>query len=485
MPIKLINTPENFLDIEINENIENVDISIDFSGSNISKDLLNYSILIKFDSSKEDKNYSNKFKEITGLKFSPYDYKNNTYKFFTSKYTSPNKEVRLNILKEILNSCEEQVLINKINEAKSNEYFDNNFHKIKTFETDDLICVPIKDLNSIAAIPKRFLNTDGFSKYRKISSDFKKHESLNLETLEILKAEAPNYFKPNSSIFLIDKTRLYDFMNVVEHDNKEKENFTEAQLKIGQNENLSRFNITEKNPFDLKINYIEEGGYFDFYCKGYIDSFSPFGDMAPKSCLARLALNYILLTDNENLPDISQSWDIKVDGAYKVNFKCLATSSNRLKSLHVPADQFEKIKIIFDNYNKSKELFGREAKQIKIPYRSLSVESAAENYPFIHFNDDGKAYLIYQVRHSNINSKNDFMTLKGISINQSEVNDFLFNHPLSSKILEGTKYVLCGLTNEPTFSEQSKEELFSKTYEVYNLRNSLVTNEKPKRKMKI
>lgn len=483
MPIKITNLSDELIRNKIPEIEEGATVELSFYGS--SDNLVNFDIKIGFDYEREDKNYSTQLKELCEMKFIPYDYKTRVYHFYTSRYTKQNQEYRIQLLEDILNLTKKQILKNKETQNKTEDYFTNNFHKTSKFETDNLVCIPIKDEGKLIAIPKKFLNPEGFSKYRKVSSDYKKTDSLNVTNFEYLQKEAGKYFKPNTGFFVIDKKTFLEFMTFTQDELSAKESYVEEQKKVGDKIELNKYNINQKNPFDLKINYIEDKGYFEFYCKGFVDSITPFGDLNERGLLGRWALNFILGTNNEDFATERSYFDLKLTGKEKINLTCLPTSSAKERTLHIPADQYLKIEEIYNSYENEKKLWERNTVQIRLPFRSLNIEEVNDHYPFIYFKEDGQALFIFNTRHSNIKSKTDFMSLKGFEINKEEVHNFLFEHPFGEKILDGTKLVLCCLSQPGLLSEENKTSIFEKTYEMYKLRNELSKETTTRKKMKI
>lgn len=485
MKIKSTNIPSGFESIDLNRSIDGVEIKLDFHGTNLDKKLLNYTFIAKFDSKTESKEFSLKYREICGMPFTPYNYKTQEFNFYTSKYTPQDFNKRVEILNSLISLCEEQAKLNLEDSISAKNYFENNFKNLGVFEGDGVLCVPVASQKSIFAIPTKFLGTNEYAKLRKLSSDFKKMTDFPVEVVDEIKALTGDKIKPNSNAFIIGEELIEKFVNQITKEEDAKVVFKDEQVKIGKNLNLEDYEITYKNPFDLKIKYDKDNGYFDFYCKGYNDSLTPFGEMNPRNLLGKWALNFILSTEDENWATAKFYKELSPTEKYKINLKHLSGSSARDKSLLIPAEQHERIKLIFDNYQTQKNLWEREPSEVKLPFRSLGLEQNADFYPFIHFKEDGQALFVYNVRHSNVKSKSAFVKMIGFNISKEEVDEYLFNHPFSKDILAGSKYAMGCLNDSKTISDKENEEMFHKAYEAYKLRNELVTNLAPKRKFKI
>lgn len=485
MAIKLINYNESTFKVDKDLNIEGVDITLEFPALKKPNQLLEYSITVSFPDTLEDKKFTQEFKELCGLRFSPYDYKLKSYRFFTSKYVTQDNEYRAKILNDLLNASINQVEVFKVSQESAKKFYENEFPNLKPFKTEDLACIPVGEMNGIVAIPRKFLDPQKFANYRSISSEFKKADSLPIDILEYVTKESNIPFKSNTSYFFVGPEIFEKFMTKIQSDKDATEKYKQEQIKVGDGENLSQYDITEENPFNLKIKYNKEEGHFEFYCKGYVDTYSPFGDLTPKTLLGVWAKNFILCTSKEDLEGSDFHSEIYVDDKLALKLKTLGGSSAKNKSLLVPADEHLKIKEIYDNWQTEKNFWLREEKALRIHFRNLNIEDCASKFPFIHFEDNGNAMFVNNIRHSTVKSKSPFMTFRGISVTPKEVEFFLKEHPLSEKILRGTKYVVGCFNSEGLISEPVIEESFNKTYEKYKLTNELQATNTTRKKMKI
>lgn len=451
----------------------------------------------------ENKQFSKKIQEITKMPFPPYNYYEKKYFFYTSKYSGEledKKNILINLFEFLKNYKQEFLLENEESQKIEQQDKEQSF-ELKTINYS-LKYHP--QLKHYVLLLKNYVGNEKFFKFKEYSQYSGKIQNKSPITND-LKSIDSSFFGEKSvdkSYFIIHPFYYSRLKNIVLKEKNEEDLFFQIQKEESKKQDLSRFNIEENNLFKLKIKFIPENNWFEFYCKGY-DAPVYFNGFKPQRTLLSLFAINFLFTENYD-PEKNETFysdeDIVSDNQQKIHLNFIQGGSKKEKNLRVPATDWEQISKIYQNYQKIKELFGRPLKSIKILNRILNSDIISR-YPAIYFSENGKSFLIISSRQQNFSSfqelsnilentipKNKIpnVTLKGLSITKEETAYFLKEHIFAKHIFENTKDINIQLKEKiSNFSPEEKEKIWSSIWLDYELKNEVNINQQNKKRLKI
>lgn len=381
-------------------------------------------------SSRKDLEFSEKFMELTKMNFVAYDYKNYTYKYFTTPYVG-DTEYKKNLLKDIFSYLKEYEAEKKIVLESGQKDFNEHKEDLINTENDSLLVKYLPEEKMIAVILKGFAGKDVFSKlisaservivngaFPKSIRDYenqKKNEKdtpLNnkIEELNTVLQEEENYSKLKGKPFFIIKPQNYlaikSAIGLVEENKKEviKQLTEEQNTLLAKGVDFNSIEITEENDFNLYIKYNEEYKAYEFSCVGYnsiysngyyVSELKRHIDASPSSVLSVFAKNFIYgkYADEVKKEEIFPCEKILSNSLIETREAILMEKLDAKLNGNflIPAKEFDKLKQIYENYQGQKYLFDRENKKINIKGK-IAPHVSEDHAPSIYTN--GKEFLL-------------------------------------------------------------------------------------------
>lgn len=449
----------------------------------------------------ENKEFSKKIQEITKMPFPPYKFYEKKYLFYTSKWTGDleNKKEILKNLFQYLTAYEKEFIASN---QKYQETIKNDITNSVSLETIHYTLQYNKELKSYILLLKTFIGTDKYVQFKQSSNHIGKiadfssveyqkevHTPFDIDYSFFGKKE---YL--NKSYFVINPLYYLDVKNIILLDKEKENNFFEMQKKESEKQDLSKFDIEENNLFQLKIKFIPEKNWFEFYCKGYDEPSFYNGYKTNRKLLSLFAINFLLSEpyDSNIHENFYSDSDIVSDSKQKIQLTFIDGSDKRHKKMLVPATDWQQIEKIYHNYYEIQKLFGRPVKSIKITNTFFNFSD--NRYPSIYFSNKGENFLIISSRlqgYSNFQNIADQVkksksqqkpvaTLKGFSISKEEVDHFLNHHIFSEYIRQNTKEInIQTIAEKSNLSREEKEKIWTSIWLNYELNQS--TNNHKKR----
>lgn len=427
-----------FLDIDVPEfNLLQVKLRQDtyqtLNINEIESERHDFTLLINAEkiSSKKDLEFSEKFMEITKMNFIAYDYKGNTYRYFTTVNTG-DTEYKKNLLKNILTYLKEYENEKKLLLENSKKEFSSHKQEFDRIENDTLLVRYMPEEHLIAVVLKGYAGKDMFSKLASSSERslfdgknikslkdyelFKKYESIDesnkedkkinkqVEKFDEILKEEPNYKKLKGKSFFLFKPENYlvikQAIGLAENNKKEiVERLGESAKQLEQSGiNFKDIEITEENDFNFYIKYNEEYRAFEFSCSGYASMYSNEYYSSnlkrgisnnPTSILGVYAKNFIYgkYADDIKLENVEPCCFIKSTSLIETKEPILLEKLDQKinERFLIPVTEFKKLKEIKENYESVKYLFCRENKKISIKGKGLPSMSGGQT-PFVYTN---------------------------------------------------------------------------------------------------
>jgi len=381
-------------------------------------------------SSRKDLEFSEKFMELTKMNFVAYDYKNYTYKYFTTPYVG-DTEYKKELLKNIFDYLKVYEAEKKIDLAKGQKSFSENKEELLNAENEALLVKYLPQEKMIAVILKGFAGKDVFGKlvsaserivvdgsFPKSIRDYENYKKFDENTTinskieelnEVLKEEE-NYSKLKGKTFFIIKPENYmaikKAIGIVEENKKEviKQLTEEQNVLLEKGIDFKFIEITEENDFNLYVKYNDEYKAYEFSCVGYNSMYSNgyyvsemkrHIDASPSSVLSVFAKNFIYgkYEDDINKEDIVPCHQILSNSLLETRDAILMEKLDAKLNgkLLIPAKEFDKLKEIYENYQEQKHLFSRDNKKINIKGK-IAPNLPHDHAPAIYTN--GKEFLL-------------------------------------------------------------------------------------------
>lgn len=449
--------------------------------------------------------------QLFGMSFIPFNWESQTFTYYTSKYTGDDnfKKQQLNNIFDYLKEFEEKY---KIEKASSLAVFNKEKLVFNDYKDDEIVVKYHHGLDSFIVLATNFL---GKEKYSILANASKEKGSLESSQIESTFFDGL-YEHKNRSKKMYFMINSYDYEHVkklIEIKKEEVSQFLKEQTKVVEENKATFVSYEEKNIFGFKLKFDEEKKCFNFYCRGYAEPTSDYGEAPDRSLLARWALNFILSEEviDKNVPtnlDESEikethmhSYEIDLDNHLKVLLDIRKESSLREKSLWVPADNWERLEKMYHRFLKNNELFGREEKSIKLVEANFLLRGSSgvnlKTYPAIYLNEKGNAFFIYSYRSaiSRYTYEEDKVTIKktipasttmrGVPISFEELNNFLNNHPLSTHIKMNTIFLNSEIwmrdnNGNTLLTDEERQSAFDNIYMHAKIRNETATVKKAK-----
>jgi hypothetical protein len=492
LPIELITKVQRYRNSLTNEiEKEEYDYTISFS--------------MTYFHSSENKQFSKKIQEITKMPFPPYKYYEKKYLFYTSKYSGEledKKNILNNLFEFLKNYIQEFLLENEESQKIEQQDKEQSFE----IETINYSLKYHQQLKSYVLLLKNYVGSEKFFKFKEYSQYSGKIQNQSPISNDLKSLSIDSSFFGEKSVdksyFIIHPLYYSRLKNLVLKEKNEEDLFFQTQKEESQKQDLSRFNIEEDNLFKLKIKFIPENNWFEFYCKGYDAPVYYNGFKPQRTLISLFAINFLFTEsyDLEKNENFYADEDIFSDNQQKIHLNFIQGGSKKEKNLRVPATDWEQISKIYQNYQEIQKLFGRPLKSIKLLNRILNSDIISR-YPAIYFSDNGKAFLILSSRQQNFSNfqqisnllentipKNKIpsVTLKGLAITKEETAYFLKEHIFAKDIFENTKDINIQLKeNRSNFSSEEKEKIWSSIWLDYELKNEANINQQNKKRLKI
>ncbi len=437
-------------------------IKIELSELAIKKKSHDFKITIDLSSvfKTRDKDFEDAYKNIFKMNFASYDYKSKIYMYYSSGRDTleENKEkinqmfnklieIDLSFQEKIKNKSqnEEKILLldkelipyGQIVHLKQNfmvfyftkrvdqEVFSNLKNHAQYSRLIDKNSLNEKDVFNLL-IEKKLHHYECFKqitkKFDEIIKDIEpktidncKNNPLFLKFLNNLSYE---------NMMIIDPLE-FDFWNDLIKIEKSKmlEIFQDISIKeavIKQSFDLKSLEVKEDNVFDLSIEYLEEKKWFKISCKGLLESIDNFGRVNPIKNAAHWASNMLLVDEKTPLTSYYYKKDYHRD-VKALEFNFLPDSSRKNKENYLPVDEYEKVKILKENFEKEKQFFERPI--VKLKDYNIQMETF---FPYV--DSQGQAYFIIGKNRST--KEPEKCTLKGFKIKHEELLYLINQHPL-------------------------------------------------------
>lgn len=482
----------------------------------VSKDH-NFNLRIKSDISKAYKEkLDNELKNAFKMNWAPYDYHTKEYHYYTSKYIPENDKVER--LKATFQALKDFEVYYKEAVQESIELFNKDAIDKRSYLDHEVAVKFNEDKNCFVVVALRFL---GEGKYPLLANAAMKKGVISSTTYKEsgFFDEFINWDKQKKDLyyFEINPESYLEIRNFIEVKEKAKEIFQEKQLEILDTigkDNIAHFE--EENIFDLKVTYNEQLKMFEFYCKGYSEPQVYGNQVADRTLISFLAVNYLLskdLTDKE----IEENFERLENGEYtknnfiadrdleffdskkyKYNLKFEEESTKREKKLYLSLEYNDILKEIISNYEKNKDFFSRKVREIKIKNQNSVNASSYLNkkYPSIYLHDDGRCFYVLATRETyemlpgkvlktEVNEQGESVatrvskgrsasfTMKAIEITHAEALDYLYENPWKEHIESNSIYLNTELwmtnENKPQLNAQDRK----KSFDILLLNNKL------------
>jgi len=447
----------------------------------------------------EDKELSNRVKEICKLSFPPYYWREKSYRYYTSDRTGTIEDKK-NILNGLLNVLKDYELSKQDQFDDSNEVFNEDAKNKVKMESSELFMKFHEPTQKFVILAKDFLGSEKFAFLRKCSeysSQLFYPETLSNEnpfaiTPEFFAEELPNKKLEKKTYFIVNPSYYEEIKQHFLHEEKQQQDFVEKQKKISQENNLSQYDIETDNVFGLKVKFIPEHQCFEFYGKGYFENAGFNGQTSPRTLLGLWALNFIYSDDfNSNDIDRYSPPEMYVDKK-KIDMQEVKGGTKREKNIRIPASEWPQIKKIKENFEIEMTIWGRPEKTIKITHCEFASLGLFQRYPAIYFDEKGRSFLAFSSRrngsfkaigdsYSPIPDIFDMpteggkkkreskfsQTLKVVPISFEEVKYLLNDHPFSENIMHGTHELnarIHGPIDNQNMGYHERKEIFEKVY---------------------
>lgn len=474
----------------------------------------------------EDKDLSGKIKDICSLSFAPYYWREKSYRYYTSERTGSLEEKK-NILNNLLTLLTGYEVEKKNQFDESSQVFKEDAQNRIKLESVDLLMKFHEPTQRFVVLAKDFLGSEKFSLLRKCA-EYSSQLALPGEvptankfliTTDFFAEDLPNKKLEKKTYFFINPSFYEEIKHNFNYEAKQQQEFLEKQKEVSQEKDLSQYNIENENVFGLKIKFIEDHQCFEFYGKGYFENQGFNGRFSPRGLLPLWALNFIYSKDkSENTYLVNEM----IVDKEKIELQEVKGGTKREKNIRIPASEWEKVKLIKENFEKEMALWSRPEKTIKISHCDFSNLNIFERFPAVYFDSKGKSYLSYGSRRTGMfraigqsfNPGNSLLyeddlnasiepegkkkrdvkfsiSLKTIPISFDEAKFYMNEHPFSEYIMSGTLDLnsrIHGPVDNFNMSHEEKKKVFETIYLYSEIQSQAEKNgqDKPKpKKIKI
>lgn len=478
----------------------------------------------------EDRELSKAIQEACKMNFSIYRWRDKQYYYYTTSYTGTTEDKK-SVLQNLFGLLEDYELKKTAKLNESAKVFEEDKNKNLKCESADMVMKFHEPTQRFVVLAKAFLGGEKFNFLRNHSEYWGKlvapeavpPDNINERLISSdFFAEDVSVKKIDGKAYFIVSPGCYDDIRVhFNLEEKKKQEFIETQKQVSSEHDLSQYNVTEDNVFGLKIKFVPEIQCFEFYGKGYEESSSYYGRAAPRTLLALWALNFIYAKDKVEGEFKYPEHEMMVDKD-KIEFEVVPGGSKREKNTRVPASEWEKMRLIKENFEKENQFWSRPEKSIKITHCELSGLNVFSRYPAVYFDKKGECYLCfgmkrtgnfkaigenglygnslpplddYLIEDSEVSSEPQkkkreakfSQTIKAIPISFVEANYYLNEHPFSEYIKRGSLILnarVHGDVNKMVMGQEEIQETYDTVYlfaKIYN-ETKQSDNVKPKAK---
>lgn len=375
-------------------------------------------------------------KNILGLSFVPYDYKNKSFNFYSNKNHS--EEIQKEKLLSLFNIIKEKEILFKEFTKDSITLHENDILNKFEYEDHDVALKINSENNTYLMCVKKYLGGDY---YKLFASNSTKIINTNQDSIHN-EMFANIITKKGNTIFEISKYGYAEIKDYIKYKIKEKNNYIKNQSELLDKTDRDLIaNFEKENIFGLKVKYDENLKMFEFYCKGYFENRYE-GVLTERGCISKLALNYILTKDEDKIKEADKLNYINEYEIYKEKLKYslhfLDVSIRKEKKLYLPLEYNNILKEIINNYDES--FWGRKEEKIKIQNQQITTNNS--KFPTVYFDKNSQAYLIYTVQQKSSKKENEinqYLYLKGIKLSYEESLVWLNNE--HKEIYENSLYL--------------------------------------------
>lgn len=400
------------------------------------------------------KEFTSGIQPILGMSWVPFDNGRKTLRYYTAGEDSSKNEEKLDKLNRIFAYAEKFEKDYADLTKSSREEYERAMESFKRHSDGEMTIDFDRKSRKLVAAAHGYLGRDLYGKLFSASSKVGKVDELGLDSSLF---DGERWFKKNeTTCFVISPTSYSKIAELMMEADRERTDFLNRQAKEFKSHSVDFPEITEKNPFGIKISFNEKEGCFEVYLKGYEKNEWMGFRAASRNLLERWSLSFICSEAIEGSQAQSEAEEKKThehDGEVDLpNGMKILVPMRKIGGVRgtrfVSAEYWRELAKIKNNYDREMALFGRPAANVPIRDKRtrdwIDGSGTFNRHPAIYFDDSGHSFFAYgyavRIGRTKLGDPpvEGRIILKAVEISFAEAEFYLNEHCLASEIRENS-----------------------------------------------